>query len=132
MVAPLRILPADVGAANVQGATYQGGTNQGATVQGALAPAGIEEIEGVAYEVIDDKHDNNGTAEDEVAEAPRYNLRRQQPPTFESYANPNGIEDMDLESSRLIFPSILMIPLAMKRRTYTNPFTKAPTNVTST
>ena len=50
--------------------------------QGALAPAEAKEIEGIAYKIIDDEHDDNGTAEDEVTEAPRYNLRRQQPPTL--------------------------------------------------
>ena len=98
-VAPLRVLPADVGVENVQGAAGQG----------ALAPAD-EEIEGVAYKVInsndddgDDDDVDNGEAE--ATEAPRYNLRRQQPPTFESYANPNGIDDvdLDLESSSFDF-----------------------------
>ena len=44
-----------------------------------------------------------GAAEGEIEGAPRYNIRRQQPPTFESYANPNGIEDWDLESSSFDF-----------------------------
>ena len=82
-VAPLQVIPADVGAEIVQGAP----------VQGAPAPADFE-IEGVAYKVIDGEHDDNGTTEDEVAEAPHYNLRQQQPPTFKSYAN-----HVDLESS---------------------------------
>ena len=70
----------------------QGVTAQGTPVQGSLAPAPAEaeEIEVVACEVLDDKQDEG---------APRYNLRRQPPPTFELYANPNGIEDVDLESS---------------------------------
>ena len=58
-----------------------------------------DEIEGVVYEVLDDEHDANGTTDGEVEGAQPYNLRRQQPPTFESYDNPNGIEDLDLEPS---------------------------------
>ena len=34
--------------------------------RGALAPAEAEEIEGVAYEFIDDKQDANGTADGEI------------------------------------------------------------------
>jgi len=89
----------------------QGAVNQGAPAanQGARAPAD-EEIEGVAYDVIesDDEDDDlpvlqqdyesDSDSDDDDDEAPRYNLRRQQPPTFASYANPNGIEDVDLES----------------------------------
>ena len=83
-VAPLRVLPADIGAENVPGVADQG----------ALVPAD-EEIEGVSYEVIDgddDDGDDNDVDNDEAeaTEAPRYNLRRQQPPTFESYANPRS------------------------------------------
>ena len=75
-----------------------------------------DEIEGVVYEVPDDKHDANGITDGKVEGAQPYNLRRQQPPTFESYDNLNGIEDLDLEPSMdlesssfeaaLIFPSI--------------------------
>ena len=120
-VAPLRVVPVDVGAENVQGAADQGAL---AEDQGALAPAD-KEIEGVAYKIIesddddndlpilryyesddDDSDDDDGdNNEAEVAEAPRYNLRQQQPPTFESYTNPNGIDDvdLDLESSSFDF-----------------------------
>ena len=53
-VAPLHVIQTDVGAENVQGAPDQR----------ALAPADVEDIEGVAYEVIDDEHDDNSAAED--------------------------------------------------------------------
>ena len=67
-VAPLRVLPVEVGAENVQGAL--------AADQGVLAPAD-EEIEGVANKVIDGDDDDGDDDEDEaeVTEAPRYNLR---------------------------------------------------------
>ena len=69
-------------------------------MQGALAPpAEDEEIKGEVHEVINDERYANGAAEGEVEGAPRYNFRRQQPPTFASYNNPNGIEDLDLKSS---------------------------------
>ena len=68
---------------NVQGAPAP---DQGAPTP----PAEDKEIEGEVYEVIDNEHDANGTVEGEVKGAPRYNLRRQQPPTFASYNNPNG------------------------------------------
>ena len=103
-VAPLRVLLADVGAENVPGVAGQGAADQAAADQGVLAPAD-KEIEGVAYEVIDGDDDDVDNNEVEATEAPRYNLRRQQPPTFESYANPNGIHDvdLDLESSSFDF-----------------------------
>ena len=63
-VAPLRVFLADVGVEN----------DQGAADEGALAPAD-EEIEGVAYEVIDGDDDDGDDDEAEVTEAPRYNLR---------------------------------------------------------
>ena len=105
-VAPLRVLPADIGAENVPGAADQG----------ALALAD-KEMEGVAYKVIesdnddddlpvlrhyesddDDSDDADGDNDEaEATEAPRYNLRQQQPPTFESYDNTNGIDDVDLD-----------------------------------
>ena len=66
MVAPLRVVLVDVGAENVQGAADQGAlpadqgatAGQGAADQGALAPAD-EEIEGVAYEVIESDDDDD-------------------------------------------------------------------------
>ena len=93
-VAPLRNIPADIGTENVQGAPDQGAPvqgvpDQGVPDQGALAAVETKEIEGVAYEIIDNEHDASGAAEGEIKEAPRYNLRQQQPPTFESYANPD-------------------------------------------
>ena len=88
---------------NVQGAGDQRAL---AANQGALAPAD-EEIEGVTYKVIERDDDDNDLPvlrhyesdddSDDDDEAPRYNLRRQQPPTFASYANPNGIDDVDLD-----------------------------------
>ena len=70
-IAPLRVVPIDVEAENVQGAADQGAlvTDQGAVQgaadqgalaanQGALAPAD-EEIEGVAYEVIEPDDDDD-------------------------------------------------------------------------
>ena len=75
-----------------------------------------DEIEGVVYKVPDEEHDANGIIDGEVEGAQPYNLRRRQPPTFESYDNLNGIVDLDLEPSMdlelssdeaaLIFPSI--------------------------
>ena len=87
-IATLRVVP---GAENVQGAADQGAL---AANQGALAPAD-EEIEGIAYEVIesddddddlpvlrhyesndDDSDDDDGdNNEAEAAKARRYNLR---------------------------------------------------------
>ena len=72
-----------------QGAPVQGVPDQGVPDLGALAAVETKEIEGVAYEIIDNEHDASGAAEGEIKEAPRYNLRQQQPPTFESYANPD-------------------------------------------
>ena len=73
------------------------------TAQEAMAHAVIhdndDEIEGVVYEAPDDKHDANGNTDGEVEGAQPYSLRYRQPPTFESYDNPNGIEDLDLEPS---------------------------------
>ena len=54
---------------------------------------------GGVYEVPDDERDDNGTTDGEVEGARPYNLRQRQPPTFELYDNPNGIEDLELESS---------------------------------
>ena len=102
-VAPLRVHPAYVGAENAQGVADQRAAGQGAAGQGVLALAD-EEIEGVAYEVIesdnedndlpvlrhyesDDNSDNdsdnddsddddNDNSEAKATEAPRHNLRR--------------------------------------------------------
>ena len=63
------------------------------------------EIEGVLYKVPDDERDAYGTTDGKVEGAQPYNLRQRQPPTFESYDNPNGIEDLDLESSVDLEPS---------------------------
>ena len=119
-IAPLRAIPVDTGAEYAQGAADQGslaanqGAVQGAADQGALAanqgaraPAD-EEIEGVSYKVIerDDDDDDlpvlrhyesDDDSDDDDDKAPRYSLRRQQPPPFASYANPNGIDDVDLD-----------------------------------
>ena len=121
-IAPLRVVPVDVGAENIQGAADQGALAAGqgtanvqgaadqralAADQGALAPAD-KEIEGVAYEVLesdneDDElpvlqhYESNDDSDDNDDEVPHYNLRRQQPPTVALYANPNGIDDVDLD-----------------------------------
>ena len=93
-------------------------TDQGATDQRAEDHAVLHdndddnEIEGVVYKVPDDECDANGTTTGKVEGAQPYNLRQRQPPTFESYDNPNGTEDLDLEpmwtwsQAVLIFPSI--------------------------
>ena len=86
MVAPLQVVMVNVGAENVQGAP----------VQGVLVPPA--EDEEMYYE-----RGANGTAEGEVKGSPRYNLRRQQQPTFVSYNNPNRIEDLDLDLSSFDF-----------------------------
>ena len=113
-VAPLIVVLANIGAENVPGAVDKG----------ALAPAD-EEMEGVTYKVIEsdnhdddlpvlrhyESHDDDSDDDDDdndeagAAEAPRYNLRQQQPPTFESYANPYGIDDVDLDLESISFDS---------------------------
>ena len=89
MVAPLQVVPVNVGAGNFQGAP----------VQGARAlPVEVKEVEGEVYEVFDNERDAKGAAEGEVEGAQSYNLRGPCPPTFAWYDNRNGIEDLDLES----------------------------------
>ena len=72
-VAPLQVLPVDIGAGNVQGASapVQGVPDQGAPDQGGLAaPAADIEIEGKVYKVIDDKSDANDATEGAVRRSP--------------------------------------------------------------
>ena len=89
---PLWIVPVNVGA-NIA-------PDQGAADHAVLHDDDDDdEIEGVVHEVPDDKRDANDTTDGKVEGAQPYNLRRHQPPTFELYDNPNGIEDLDLESS---------------------------------